>query len=201
MYYLCENGSVCAQGGQVAKVTPIPDAWSREMIADLQGFSLNLLLSTPHYAYVLDANPAFVERIAGQLRNTVHVIRDCSEILGPLNKISGYSTDLNAMEATAKALGPKWGAKANAVLAGKHWFDITLTNKSHGIRWLCEQLHISPAEAAAFGDYYNDLPMLELVGHPYLMENAPNDLKRLGFTPCRSVPEVIRRLLAEIKEG
>ena len=39
-------------------------------------------------------------------------------------------------------------------------------------------LEIMLASAWAFGDNYNDEPMLEAVGHPILMGNAPEELKK-----------------------
>ncbi|ADW70004.1 HAD-IIB family hydrolase [Granulicella tundricola] len=39
---------------------------------------------------------------------------------------------------------------------------------------------IQPSEIMAIGDNWNDLSMLEVVGHPVLMGNAPEDLKTLA---------------------
>jgi hypothetical protein len=39
---------------------------------------------------------------------------------------------------------------------------------------------IQPAEMMAIGDNWNDLSMLEVVGRPVLMENAPEELKALA---------------------
>ena len=36
---------------------------------------------------------------------------------------------------------------------------------------------VAPEDAAAFGDNFNDVQMLEAVGMPYLMGNAPEALK------------------------
>jgi hydroxymethylpyrimidine pyrophosphatase-like HAD family hydrolase len=33
----------------------------------------------------------------------------------------------------------------------------------------------------AIGDNYNDIEMLEFAGHPYLMGNASDDIKRNGW--------------------
>ena len=52
------------------------------------------------------------------------------------------------------------------------------TTKAKAVKTLCGLRHISPAHAAAFGDNYNDVEMLELVGHGWLMGNAPEPLKR-----------------------
>lgn len=52
------------------------------------------------------------------------------------------------------------------------------TTKAEAVKTLCGLRHISPADAAAFGDNYNDVEMLKLVGHGWLMGNAPEPLKQ-----------------------
>ena len=42
---------------------------------------------------------------------------------------------------------------------------------------LCRLWNIDVSKAAAFGDNFNDVEMLEVVGLPFLMENAPKELK------------------------
>lgn len=59
------------------------------------------------------------------------------------------------------------------------------TTKAAAVRTLCELWGVDPAEAFAFGDSYNDVPMLEAVGNGYLMANAPADLLEL---PLRHAP-------------
>lgn len=47
------------------------------------------------------------------------------------------------------------------------------TTKANAVRTLCDLWGASVEDAIAFGDSYNDLPMLEAVGKGYLMPNAP----------------------------
>ena len=49
--------------------------------------------------------------------------------------------------------------------------------KAAAVKALCGLWGIPLQEAAAFGDNYNDVEMLELVGHGYLMGNGPEELK------------------------
>lgn len=49
--------------------------------------------------------------------------------------------------------------------------------KGEAIRWLCQKWDIPTEAAVAFGDNYNDVEMLETVGMPFLMGNAPSELK------------------------
>ena len=51
--------------------------------------------------------------------------------------------------------------------------------KSSTVREFCRMSGIDPREAAAFGDHYNDAEMLETVGMPFLMGNAPKELKKI----------------------
>lgn len=54
--------------------------------------------------------------------------------------------------------------------------------KGESINIICDKWGIDPKEAIAFGDHYNDVEMLENVGRPFLMANAPEDLKQRDFT-------------------
>ena len=51
------------------------------------------------------------------------------------------------------------------------------TNKANAVRTLCELWGADPADALAFGDSHNDMPMLKAVGKGYLMANAPEELR------------------------
>jgi len=50
--------------------------------------------------------------------------------------------------------------------------------KGEAVRALCAAWGIPTADAVAFGDQENDLGMLEAVGTPFLMGNAPEPLRR-----------------------
>ena len=51
-------------------------------------------------------------------------------------------------------------------------------NKAMALRKCCEHYGVDVASSIAFGDNYNDMPMLLEAGTPYLMGNAPEELKR-----------------------
>ena len=50
--------------------------------------------------------------------------------------------------------------------------------KGSAVLELCKLWNIDVSKAAAFGDNFNDVEMLEVVGFPFIMENAPAELKR-----------------------
>jgi HAD superfamily hydrolase (TIGR01484 family) len=54
-------------------------------------------------------------------------------------------------------------------------------SKAEAVVRIAKDLGISPSEVMAVGDNHNDLPLLEAVGTPVVMGNAPESLKQLGF--------------------
>ena len=54
--------------------------------------------------------------------------------------------------------------------------------KSTAVKELCRRWDIPLEYTAAFGDHFNDAEMLGTVAMPFLMENAPDELKAMGFT-------------------
>lgn len=60
-------------------------------------------------------------------------------------------------------------------------------SKGDAVRTLCGLWNIPLENAAAFGDFYNDVEMLEAVGMPFVMKNAPKELqKRFGNVTTHS---------------
>ncbi|MCL1923080.1 MAG: Cof-type HAD-IIB family hydrolase [Propionibacteriaceae bacterium] len=57
-------------------------------------------------------------------------------------------------------------------------------SKGTTLNYLLGELGIDPGEVAAFGDMPNDLTMLELVGYPFIVDNAADALKSQGFPTC-----------------
>ena len=52
-------------------------------------------------------------------------------------------------------------------------------NKGVGLRIVMEQLGVTADQVAAIGDSSNDIPMLQLVGHPFAVGNAVPEVKKL----------------------
>ncbi|HEY3130850.1 MAG TPA: Cof-type HAD-IIB family hydrolase [Acidobacteriota bacterium] len=64
------------------------------------------------------------------------------------------------------------------------FLDVIHANCSKGkaLAWLLQIGNLLPSQVMAFGDNHNDLEMLQLAGHAFLMENATDELKSYGFT-------------------
>jgi len=56
--------------------------------------------------------------------------------------------------------------------------------KASALQQVLTDLDVPASDVAAFGDMPNDLAMLELVGHPFVMGNGHESLKKRGFPIC-----------------
>jgi len=68
------------------------------------------------------------------------------------------------------------------IVSGQNWLDISHNNANKGfaLNMLQDQLNISKEETMVFGDYNNDLKMLELADFSYAMENAHPNVKKIA---------------------
>ena len=68
------------------------------------------------------------------------------------------------------------------VKSSDNWVDVmnNTINKGFAIKKIQEGLDITPDECAAFGDYLNDVQMLQSVTHSFAMSNAHPDLKKFA---------------------
>lgn len=62
-------------------------------------------------------------------------------------------------------------------------------SKAHGILQLLKKLHLTPADACAFGDGYNDVEMLSYVGTGVAMGNAVDVAKKAADLVTRPVDQ------------
>ncbi len=98
------------------------------------------------------------------------------------NKISIYFPDWDSKKNLDEIYAPAFGTRLYLTCAGDEWLDFMNigVDKGSGIRHLVEHLGIGLTDVAAFGDTYNDIPMLDIVGHSYVMSNAAEHMHAHG---------------------
>ena len=107
-------------------------------------------------------------------------------------KVSVYLHE--GVAAYADRFVPLW-VQANCAVAGPYWIDTTFANKGIGVTSICRILGIDLADVMAFGDNYNDVSMLDIVGHPYIMDGATGPLREKYPQHTPRPEEVLRNLL------
>ncbi|MCF4006801.1 Cof-type HAD-IIB family hydrolase [Corynebacterium uropygiale] len=208
MSYLAENGSVVVARGEISSITPFSPGGGRALLRAVEehwaegGRDLDIVICTPHCAYVRTENIAGREEIAKYYHNLEHV-EDLSATIGEdLIKVAIY-TRTNAENhidvlraAVEQGLGQ--GEEARAVVSGAHWIDVMnpRANKGRGLAELREALGVPAAQTMAFGDYLNDLELLEEAGCAWAMANAHPAIKEAAdhLAPSCEEAGVIRVL-------
>ena len=193
IYYICENGAVVfGEGpnppvlGKTVMERPLAEKLIRDIISRKD---CEVLISGENTSYLMPKKQEIVTQIRDFTGNNVSFVTNEKEVPEPIIKVSAFCTpDTTIPE---QELAPQWRKHFSGAVAGKQWLDFTLANKGTGISALCRALHIPLHEVMAFGDNYNDIPMLEQVGYPVLMESAHPDLKTKSTTHCTDVPEYI----------
>ena len=94
-----------------------------------------------------------------------------------ISKITGYPETREHLLELKKALSPWFDVIIHEEYA---YIEITLKGytKGTGVELLMNHLDIAREATYGFGDSINDLPMLEAVGNPVVMGDAPEDMKR-----------------------
>lgn len=124
-------------------------------------------------AYVLARDAAYHKNISVYYP-TINYIDTFEGLDVESNKISIYFPDFDSKSEFDEVFEPRFGQALNVTCAGGDWIDFMNVgvNKGTGITRLCELLGIDLADAAAIGDTYNDIQMLETVGHSFVVANA-----------------------------
>lgn len=194
MYFLCENGAVVyGPGAELLSKTVIDRALSLELCRDILAIpDCEVLISGTNMSYLCPKTQDYIDHIRYFVGNNTTVLSAPQDMPEDFVKISAYYRP--GATVIEPLLAPKWKDTFQVAVAGECWLDFTLADKATGIRALCRELGIGAEEAMAFGDNYNDIPMLDAVGHPYLMTSAAEPLRRRGYALCPRPEDVLETL-------
>lgn len=198
-FYLSENGNViCDHTGKVLHRTPMDRALAERIAEDFwngcdgEG---ELMFAGVRTSYLMGRGLGIGEEME-RYGYEMAFVESPKEVPEDILKVSLFLP--GGAEKWAGRFVPRW-KEANAAVAGEKWIDTTGGNKGTGVLALCRILDIDPAQVMAFGDNYNDAPMLDVVGMPYIMQTAAAPLRaKYPNAPCPE--QVLRALLEELEQ-
>lgn len=179
--YIAENGAVTAVNGKIHSVDEMPEKDIRNIVSAVR--------NTPGcYAILCGAECAYYEGDVEELhfhagmyyarRQLVHDVLDYIN-RDRICKIAVFHSH-DAEHVSYPALLP-FSSHMQVALSGDCWVDVmnASVNKGTALRSLLAYMQIPPERCMAFGDYLNDIQMLQVCGHPYAMENSHPKLLEL----------------------
>lgn len=201
MAFICENGSFVTYQDNIIAKTGMEPSSTRLLIKDiLAKEGCEVLISGERTSYVLPKTTQFLSHMQDTVKNNVQIIHNLNEIPEEIIKVSVYEKEGIAKH--APYFLERFGTVAKCTVSDLHWIDFVHpdVNKGTALSSLLAHLSIRPDEAAAFGDNYNDLEMLSLVGSGFVMENAAPEIKA-RFCHCTAcVEDTLENFLARLKK-
>ncbi|MCR3760523.1 Cof-type HAD-IIB family hydrolase [Clostridium felsineum] len=188
--FIAENGAFIVKNGEELFAKTLDRNIVAKVIDDVHKIpDCKLVLCGKRSAYTLDNSSEFV----GEVEKYYHkntVVDSLDDIDDEFFKIA--VCDYKGSENHSNLiLTPKWGETLQCTVSGEVWLDLGRkdVNKGTAIKFLQDKFNIKENETMAFGDYYNDVSMLESVYHSYVMENAPDEMKKHGRFLAKSNDE------------
>ena len=176
--FIAENGNLVVHSGKVISSDHLEFSAVREVIDTVRSSErhLGLVVCGVRSAYIENADPHFVAETRKYYAELA-IVEDLMDVSDDILKLAIFDSDDAAT--TADTVLSQVADSHQVVVSGKHWVDIMTpwADKGRALRCLQEELGVTPAQTAAFGDYLNDLELLEAADWSFAMANAHPDVK------------------------
>ena len=182
--FISENGALVMRGGRRLFIDPLPVHALPRIIETARTLThVFPVLCRADVALIEDsASEAFIAETR-RYYPSVQVVHDlmAHADADDVCKIAFYDegdAQTHELPVLQGALAPELAV----ILSGAHWVDVMKpgVNKGSAMRALQEQLSIPPQACMAFGDYLNDIELMEAVTESYAMANAHPELARVA---------------------
>lgn len=203
--FIAENGAYVVRGDVEVSSDALDPAFVASVVArlramDAAGLRLGVVLCGKRSAHIEDTDPVFVTEVE-KYYHALQVVPDLDVVDDQILKIAVFDF-AGGEDGTAPALADL-RATHQVVVSGLHWVDVMNQGVDKGValRRLQDALGVTPAQTAAFGDYLNDLQMLQAADHSYAMADAHPQVAaaarfRAPSNAEAGVVSVIERLIA-----
>jgi Cof subfamily protein (haloacid dehalogenase superfamily) len=208
--FIAENGAYVVREGVEISSSTLDPGFVEQVIGRIRELALadsdvGVVVCGKRSAYVERTDDPFIHEV-DQYYVALEQVTDLLEVDDAVLKLAVFDF-AEAETGAAVALAPFSGSH-QVVVSGHHWIDVLdiQINKGVAVRDLQHRLMVSPAETVVFGDYLNDLEMLDRGELSFAMTNAhPQVLARARYrAPSNTdlgVIKVLRTLLAPNPNG
>jgi len=195
MVLMGENGCLVTYQGRIVFQRSMDRELAMAIIREiLEMDGCEAMVSCPEAYWIMPKDIHYVDALLHRWKMTICAAESPEEIREPIIKISLCMMDGLDLDLAAK-MAARWQGRCNVAPSGKEWLDFTPGDKGLGIRAIREEFGLAKDEVAVFGDYYNDLEMLDEAGLAFVMDTAPDEVKAHGDRICRRVEDSLRELL------
>ncbi|WP_112469322.1 Cof-type HAD-IIB family hydrolase [Streptomyces triticisoli] len=176
MVFIAENGTYVVRDGVELSSDPLaPSVVARlvKAVRELaaQGVDVGAVVCGKRSAYVERTDEAFLAEVRRYYVRH-RIVTDASAVDDDITKVALF--DFGPAERTTAPALASFAATHQVVVSGEHWVDVMnrTANKGAALRRLQRDLGVTPAQTLVFGDYLNDLEMLDAAEWSFAMANA-----------------------------
>lgn len=205
IYYLSDNGAYIQRYGLPAKEVRMYGKDVEALLKELKEIpGQHVLLSTKEGYYIDDKSREFRRLVFDQYKGTGGVVENLMSCADICIKLSLYCD--NGAGEIYELLYERWKDRFMINISGERWVDINdrAATKGNAVRWIQEQLGITPEETVVFGDNFNDITMMERSARSYASVLSAPEVKNAARYEVASYKEdgvlqVLKQILEEIK--
>ncbi len=176
-----DNGALVKHKGDIVYSSVIPkEDWMEIAETSLALPETSVVLIATDGAYKINRHETHTQALNDYF-GYAKDIQSLDEVESEIIKVTLLSLNTTA-ENFETVLYPKYDDKYSLVYGAAIWIDFMNkeVHKANGLSKLLELYNVSADEAMAFGDYHNDIQMLQLVKHSHAVANAHDDVKAVA---------------------
>ena len=203
MAFIAENGSFVVSNGSEVFV----QAMDKQVVRDM----IRLARTVPGVQIVLSGKAkAYVENTTADFMQQVDLYYDRKQVVNDLIEVNDDEflkiaiCDFSGSETNSYPFFKHMEDRLQVKISGKIWLDLShpLANKGVALKRLQEQLGIGQEETMVFGDYLNDLEMMQEAWFSYAMENAHEQVKAVSrFRAESNINNGVGKILVQVIES
>jgi len=202
--FIAENGSYVVRRDLEVSSDGLDVSDARRLIIAMRrsiagGVDAGLVLCGKRSAYIDRTDPAFLAQVV-PFYAALTVVDDILDVTDDeFLKVSVFDFGC-AEETTAPALAG-FGDSHSVRVSGEHWVDVTsrTANKGRAIRRLQQEFDISAEQTMVFGDFLNDLEMMDAATFSFAMDNAHPELRdRASFVAPSNLENGVVRTISSV---
>lgn len=182
--YICDNGACTYINGEPKNVFPLErDIYEKLIEVCVEQGEFILVVCAESGVYHLDLGDDFSAEV-GKFYKYHKAVKNFLDIDDRIYKLAVCDNQGSLLHGKP-ILEKVFGDKLNVQASGEVWMDVMAGGVSKGtaLRALQKTLGVTSEETMAFGDYFNDVDMLEAAYWSFCMENGHEAVKKL----CRFI--------------
>ena len=200
LIFIAENGSYVIRKGMELSSDCLNQSAAQEMIQAYRNLKqkeadVGAVLCGKRAAYIEGGDTDFFAEV-GKYYRRLEMVNDLMAVQDDILKVAIFTP--NSSERVSYPAFEHFLNTHQVVVSGEHWLDVmsSQASKGSGIRHIQEMLHITRDQTMVFGDFLNDLEMMDEATYSFAMANAHPLLKaRANFlSPGNTDNGVVRTI-------